>query len=211
MDLTRATAAFVAEVKSNPRLRWGILGIVAILWLYGILELRDAVQTKSDVYRTANRKAARIHAMANQTEWPSRLVEAQAMQVDLENRLWRENTIGLAQASFHDWLSLQAQKSNMTKVQLTVAKQDDDGGDGKDLSGKSDSGASAKTGLWKISARIAFDFNPQSFYPWLSQFTLNEKKVVVESLTIRSMPVPKAELLLVAYFSKPTIPADAAR
>ena len=211
MDLTQATAAFVVEVKSSPRLRWGILGIVAILWLYGVLELRDAVQAKGDVYRTANRKAARIHAMANQTEWPSRLVEAQSLQVELENRLWRENTIGLAQASFHDWLSLQAQKSNMTKVQLTVAKQEDDGGDGKDLSGKSDGGPSAKTGQWKISARIAFDFNPQSFYPWLSQMTSNEKKVVVESLTIRSMPVPKAELLLVAYFSKPTSTADAAR
>ncbi len=209
MNLTQQAQTFLAELKANPRLRWGCLGIVAILWLYGVLELRDAVYSKSDIYRATGKKIARIQETATQTEWPSRLGDAQAMQVNLENQLWRENTLGLAQATFHDWLALQTQKAGFTKIQMTVAKQDEEEGGAKDLAGSDNSAAQTKAGLWKISAKLAFDFNPQSFYPWLTQLSSNDRKVIVESLAIRSLPAPKAELLLVAYFSKPSPAANA--
>lgn len=204
MNIARQTNRFFAELKTNHRLRWGCLGIVAILWFYGVLELRDVVQNRGDVYRATGKKIARIQEVASQTEWTSRLGTAQSLQVGLENQLWRESTIGLAQATFHDWLALQTQKAGLVKVQMSVAKQDEEDGGAKDPAVSDNSAAQVKAGLWKISARLAFDFNPQGFYAWLSQLSSNEKKVIVESLVIRSLPSPKAELLLVAYFSKPS-------
>lgn len=61
-------------------------------------------------------------------------------------------------------------------------------------------------GLWKVSARVAFDFHPQSFYPLLGRIAGSEKAIVVESLTIRSASNPRAEARLVAYFQKPAPP-----
>ncbi len=193
MNFTQSLKALLANLKANPRLRWGLLGIVAVLWLYGVLELRDQVQRKNEAYGLLSKKIARIQATAAQNEWPARLKDAQAARFSMESRLWRETTIGLAQATINDWLAQLTQQASLTKVQLAVAAQEEDGG------GK---GALAAADLWKVSAKLAFDFNPQSFYPLLNRITTNEKKIVVESLVIHSSPSPKAELLLVAYFRK---------
>ena len=204
MGLGQKAHTLLAELKANPRLRWGCFAVVGILWLYGVLELRDAVQIRNDIYRTTGKNVARAQEVATQTVWPSRREEAQSLLSRLENSLWRENTIGLAQATFHDWLALQTQKAGFTRVQMTVVKQDEEESDTKSSISSDNSGSPTKSGLWKISARLVFDFNPQSFYAWMNQLSLNDRKVVIESLTIRSLPAPKAELLLVAYFNKPS-------
>lgn len=196
--LTQTANSFLVELKANPRLRWGVWGIVGVLWFYGALELRDQAQRQSETNRAISKKIARMQETATQTEWPNRLAEAQSLQLNLESRLWRENTIGLAQATFHDWLSQSVQQANLTKVQLTVAAQD-----GENIDGKDKSGSDNTSNLWKVSAKLAFDFNPQSFYPFLTRLTAHDKTVTIESLVIRGTPSPKAELILVAYFLKP--------
>ena len=196
----------LATLKANPRLRWGVWGIVGILWFYGVLELRDEVRRQNEAYRAITHKIARLQGTAAHTEWLARLKDAQSRQVSLESRLWRESTIGLAQASFHDGLTQLTQQAGLAKVQLAVSAQEDEEG-GKDA-GSADS-RTAATGLWKVSAKLAFDFSPQSFYPLLRRIATQDKRVVVESLVIRSTPAPRAELLLVAYFQRPAPGATA--
>jgi hypothetical protein len=210
MNFKQSAKTLYAAVSANPRLRWGLLGIVAVLWFYGILELRDQVQRKNEAHGILSKKTARIQGSAAQAEWPSRLKEAQSLQLALENRLWREGTIGLAQATINDWLTLITQQASLGKVQLGVAAQEDDVRAGKSSTGSDNGAAPPASDLWKVSARLAFDFNPQSFYALLNRISTNEKKVAVESLVIRSAPTPKAELLLVAYFIKPAAGVPAA-
>ncbi len=209
MNLNQSATALLAELKTNSRLRWGLWAIVGVLWFYGVLELRDEVQSKSDSHLALSKKVTRIQATAAQSEWPSRLRDAQSLQLNLESRLWQENTIGLAQATFHDWLNQLAQQANLTKVQLVVAAQDDESTGGKESASGDGSGTRIASGLWKVSAKLIFDFNPQSFYPLLTRISTHERKVAVESLVIRSTPTPKAELMLVAYFRKPVPGASA--
>ncbi|OGA46074.1 MAG: hypothetical protein A3G25_20990 [Betaproteobacteria bacterium RIFCSPLOWO2_12_FULL_63_13] len=210
MNLNQSATALLAEVKTNPRLRWGLWTIVGVLWFYGVLELRDAVQGKNDSYLALGKKVMRMKETAGQSEWPSRLRDTQSLQLNLESRLWRENTIGLAQATFHDWLNQLAQQANLTKVQLVVAVQDGESAGGKESAGSDGSGTRIASDLWKVSAKLNFDFNPQSLYPFLTRISTHERKVAVESLVIRSTPTPKAELMLVAYFRKPVpgVPAE---
>lgn len=205
MDFTQSANNALAELKANPRLRWGLWGIVGVCWLYGILELRDDIQNKGDTYRALSKKTARIKEVATQEEWLSRRTDAQALRINMESRLWRENTIGLAQATFQDWLNQLTQQANLAKAQLAVAAQEGEG-----IGGKDQAGAESTFGLWKVSAKLSFDFNPQSFYPLLTRIATHEKKLVMESLTIRSTPSPRVELLLVAYYLKPgsDVPAE---
>ena len=204
MNINQSINALLAELRANPRLRWGLWVIAAVLWFYGVLALHDAVQTKRDSYLVLIQRVTRLQGTATQGEWSKRLAEAKSLQVNLESRLWRESTIGLAQATFHDWLYQLAQQASLGNVQLQVAAQDDgSGSDGSGRKGTADGGARIASDLWRVSAKLSFDFNPQSFYPLLARISGHEKKVSVESLVIRSMPTPKAELLLVAYFLKP--------
>lgn len=196
----------IAELKANPRLRWGLWIIIGIVWLYVILVLREEVQRKTEIYQGELKKIARIQSESTQTGWPSRLEAAQALRLNLESRLWREDTIGLAQAKFQDWLNLAVQQANLPKAVLTVAAQEEAGvaDKGSDSPGKSASPLPAE--LWKVSAKLAFDFNPQILYPFLARLATHEKQVSVESLTIRGAPVTRAEIMLVAYFQKPKPP-----
>ncbi len=209
MNLNQSATALLAELKANPRLRWGLWAIVGVLWFYGVLALRDEVQRQSDTYLALSKRVMRIQGTATQSEWSNRVGDARSLQFNLESRLWRENTIGLAQATFHDWLNQLAQQANLTKVQLVVAAQDDESAGGKEPAGSDGSGTRIASDLWKVSAKLIFDFNPQDFYPLLRRISTHEKKVAVESLVIRSTPTPKAELMLVAYFRKPAPGASA--
>ncbi|OIR06760.1 hypothetical protein GALL_110080 [mine drainage metagenome] len=202
MKLNQSADALLAELKANPRLRWGLWTIVGVIWLYGVLAMHDEVQEKRDSYLALSKRVARIQGTATQSEWSNRLGEAKSLQLNLENRLWREGTIGLAQATFHDWLYQSAQQASLGNVQLLVAAQDDES-EGSGGKGSADGGTRSASDLWRVSAKLSFDFNPQSFYPLLARIASHEKRVSIESLTIRSTPTPKAELLLVAYFLKP--------
>ena len=213
MDLNQSATALLAELKANPRLRWGLWAIVGVLWFYGVLELRDEVQRKSEIHLALSKRVIRIQATAAQSEWSNRAGDARSLQSNLESRLWRENTIGLAQATFHDWLNQLAQQANFAKVQLVVSAQDDESAVGKESASSDGSGTRMASDLWKVSAKLNFDFNPQSFYTLLSRISTHERKVAVESLVIRSTPTPKADLMLVAYFRKPApdVPAEPAQ
>lgn len=201
MNLNQSANALLAELKANPRLRMGLWVIVGVLWFYGVLALRDEVQRNNDSYVALSKRVARTQETAAQSEWPNRLGDTKSLQLNMESRLWRENTIGLAQATFHDWLNQLAQQASLAKVQLLVAAQDEESA--KEAAGSDGGKEHITSSLWKVSAKFSFDFNPQSFYPLMSRMTGHEKKVIVESLVIRSTPAPKAELLLVAYFLKP--------
>lgn len=185
-------STMLVALRANSRLRWGAWAIAGILWLYAALVLRDQAQASAEAYLSAQKKIARVQDVLARTEWPERLEAARALRLDLEGRLWREATIGLAQASFQDWLNQTVQQAGLLKPNISVAAQETADG--------ADSGAPA---LWKVSAKLGFDFSPKSFYPFLAKLATHEKRVMVESLAIRGAPVPRVELVVVALFQKP--------
>lgn len=202
MSAAQPIRRLLAETRANPRLRWGMWGILGILWFYGVLELRDASHRQTEAYRAVSRKLVRAQAVATQAEWPARLDQANAARLEMENRLWKAATLGLAQATFNDWLAQMTQQSNLARSQLTVSAQGDEAGTGREAVG-GDKGTDAMPGLWKVSARLSFDFAPPGFHRLLAQLAGHDKGVVIESLVVRGSPNPRVEMLLVAYFQKP--------
>jgi hypothetical protein len=181
-----ALKPLLEEVRSNARLRWGMWMILGILWLYAVLLLRDQVPREADLYQSASRKLARAQATASQTHWAARRSEAMAAQTSLEGRLWTATSMGLAQASFNDWLVQAAQQSGVARPTISVAAQEES------LEGM--------PGMWKVTARASFDFSPQTFYPLLARIGSYDKAVLVESLVIRGSPTPRADIVLLAHF-----------
>lgn len=201
MALTDSLSTLLAGIKANPRLRLGLWLIVGIAWLYGLLLLRDEAQHAASEHQALARKAARIQAQAAQSEWPKRVEPAQALQLQLESRLWRESTIGLAQAAFQDWLNQAVQQASLTRPMVTVAAQEEN------TSGATE--ADHNGDIWKVSAKLGFDFAPKTFNALMERLASHDKQIAVETLVVRGTPTQRAEMVLVAYFQKPAAREEA--
>lgn len=200
MAFTESLSPIIAAINANSRLRLGLWLIVGIAWLYGLLLLREGTQHAAVEHQALARKVARVVAQAGQTEWPERIESAQALQLQMESRLWRESTLGLAQAAFQDWLNLAVQQANLTRSAVSVAAQEESASEKKTVSATE---TSPNSDIWKVSAKLSFDFTPKTLYALMGRLATHDKQIVIETLVIRGSPAPRAEMLLVAYFQKP--------
>ena len=199
MSLTKSFTPLVIAVKANPRLRVGLWIIMGVFWLYALLLLRDENRLALTEYQTLARKVVQLQAQSSQTEWTARAESAQALQLALEGRLWREGTIGLAQATFQDWLNQVMQQANLPRGVVTVAAQEENAPE-NNATVRTESGLNSD--LWKVSAKVGFDFTPKNLNALLDRIESHEKQIIVENLVVRGAPIPRVDMVLVAYFQK---------
>ena len=192
---TPSLAQLMNELKANPRLRAGLWLCVAIFWFYGIVNLQEVSVAKAKEYETLVKRSARSQATAEQKAWQGWVDDARVIERSLANRLWHEPTQGLAQAAFQDWLVQALQQTAIVKPQLTVVAQEGP---------KSQGTSKTDDEIWKVSARVTFDFDPRTFTQFIDKLANHDKWVVLETLNVRGSPSAKTEMTLVAYFTKAT-------
>ena len=71
----------------------------------------------------------------------------------------------------------------------------------KDVTGATKTGVRAD--IWKVSAKVGFDFTPKGLYALMGRLAGHDKQIVVETLVVRGAPARRAEMVLVAHFQKP--------
>lgn len=206
---------FLNQLRGNPRLRWGVLLIIGIFWLYGVLVLRDELHEQTQQQRSVVQSIARLRAQLAQTEWTARLTPAKVLAVQLEGKLWQAPTSGLAQAAFQDWLNATLLKSGITTPQISVTVVDDA------LTGPNTSSAAAAsspnpdlgaapntpTDLWKIKAKLNFELTTVIPSDVMARIESHDKQIVVGALNIRKEPSPRLDMELFAFFQKTASPA----
>lgn len=203
-------ANFFNQLRDNPRLRWGLLLIIGIFWLYGVLVLRDDLQEKTQQQHVLVQSISRLRAQLAQTEWATRLTPAKVLAVQLEGKLWQAPTSGLAQAAFQDWLNATLLKAGVANPQISVTVVDDalTGPNTSSASTpNSDPGAVANTptDLWKIKAKLSFELGATVASDVMARIESNEKQIVVGALNVRKEPSPRVEMELFAFFQKTAI------
>ena len=197
-----------AELGASRRLRLGLALIVAVLWLYGVLLLRDARDERTRGFRQASVQLARLQEAAGQTEWPQRLEEAKILPAALESGLWRGDSLGLSRAALQDWLAQQMKQAQVPRPLITLAAQEDDaagapGGAAPAGGAPAAEAAELAAGLWKVKAKLNFDFTAESLPLLLARLAAPSPRVTVESLRVVREPVARVEMVVVAYFQKP--------
>ncbi len=187
--------------RSNPRLRYGVYAIFAIMWFYGSLVLRDAVTIKREAWLAAESRIARAKVVANSGDWASRAGDVKAALNDFESLLWKEGSLGLAQAAVQESINRSLTAGGLIGRQVKVTVSD------TPLSPDMPE-------VVAIRARVLVDFRPTAVNAWLAAMArdVSEKKpaMIVESLSVRGAPSPTADIELVAYALKPesTAPAN---
>lgn len=196
---------FLNELRNNPRLRWGVALIVGIFWLYGILLLRETLQEQEQQHRATAQSISRLRTQLTRPEWVARVAPARNMTVQLEGRLWQAPTSGLAQAAFQDWLNAAMIKAGVTRSQITVTVIDEAVANATNQN--QDSSTTTPADLWKIRAKLGFDFNAATLLNFMSQIENHEKQIIVGALNARKEPMNHVEMELVGYFQKQAVPA----
>lgn len=207
------------NLRCNPRLRLWLALIVAVIGFYGILVLRDALQEAEQQQRSVALGITRLRAQLAQTEWLQRLPAAKIVAVQLEGRLWQAPTAGLAQAALQDWLNTALMQAKATKTQVTVTVIDEIARTGVDgntpaslstASATTDGTPATPSDLWKIKAKVGFDFTAPSLLEFLNRIENHDKQIVLISLNVRKDPPSHVELELLTYFQKQMV-AEKAR
>jgi hypothetical protein len=180
----------LAEIKASPRLRIGLALVFSVLWANGLLSLRDLLADAAKRHGQLTAQITRMRQYAKQTDWPERAKEAQMVITAQEVRLWHSGTPGLAQAAFQDWLVQNLKKAVVSRQEATLIQE----GSTHKLENGED--------IWKIKARLSFDFSAQSFNTWIALLASAERQVVIEKLTVHVEPIPRVEAILAAPFEK---------
>lgn len=186
---------FLSELRSNVRLRIAVALVFAVLWLYLVLMMRDALDRSEREFRGTSIKLGKLQSVVQQGDWTERLNAAKTLQAEMESALWRGDTLGLARASFQDWLNQQMQRSAVSRPVISIGTANEEAtGEQAHPAGIDD--------LWKVSAKLVFDFNPESLNKLLGQMMVHSHHVVIESLHITKEPIARVELVATAYFQK---------
>jgi hypothetical protein len=199
----------LSQLRDNPRLRWGLALIVGMAWLYGALVLRDEVADAEQRHRSATQSISRLQTQLAQPEWVGRAVSARAMAVQLEGKLWQAPTPGLAQSAYQDWLAASFIKSGIGNPQIIVTVVEDAPpaqsaapAGALPVAGDVPAASSTPPDLWKIKAKLNFEFNAPTFIDLMARLENHEKQTVINTLTVRKEPVPRVEMEVIAYFQK---------
>lgn len=178
----------LSEIRRNVRLRAGVSLIIAIVWLYAVLVMQDAYKAKMSEYESLADRMVRLKSIETETAWPERAKEAVSLRTEMEDGLWKSGTLGLARAAFQDWVNQKLLESGVKRPAVSISENSETGGVPSDL--------------WKIEAKVEFDFNPATFDRLMAALIGNKQKVYVERLRIAKEPIPRATLVLLSFCQK---------
>ncbi|QEY17335.1 hypothetical protein D0C16_15915 [Cellvibrio sp. KY-GH-1] len=92
------------QTGSNPRLRWMLWGILYIFLIYFALSLGDWRAEQQQSINQLQRTAIKLEQLESQTEWPERWEAEKAVGAQLQARLWKAKSAGLAEADLQNFL-----------------------------------------------------------------------------------------------------------
>ncbi len=187
-------ASVKEEFRTSRILRYGVFAMAGVLWLYGVLVLRDAVVAKREAWLSTEAKIVRARAVAASGDWTARGAEVKAALADYEMLLWKDGSVGLSQAAAQETASRTLASAGLTvrSIRATVS----DAALSNDL-----------PDVLPIRIQASFDFRQPAVYNWLAAMARDRaaKKpaIAVESLTVRGTTSPVVDVVLVAYTVKP--------
>lgn len=186
-------------LRTNARLRVGVVVIVAICVAYGLLEWRDQQAAGALEYRRMVNQLSRLTGQPSQQPWPARAAEAQQALADARGRLWENSSTGRAQAQVQDWLNALLRQTAAKAFSVKVAEGDA----ALDASGGAPKLPDALKDLTPLRARIEFTTEAPVLLALLAAMNDAEHQIVVDSLSVKPT---KTEIGLSFWF---VIRADA--
>lgn len=177
-------AGIRGEWQANPRLRWGVLAIGVIAWVYAVLLLNDLRLKLHEDYRQQTLRLYKVAALAGKDEWIGRAQDAKALRRALDSQVPGASSTGMAQADAQGWVKALV---NATGPKLTT--------EGRDATR-----VDPASGLWKVPMTLRGTTEPGPLLEMLRQIESSERLVVVESLEINNRQRMNLQITIAPYY-----------
>lgn len=184
------------EFRISPRVRFGLVIIVAIGALYGLLEWRDSLAAQRQAYRRDALQLLRVEGQKEQQQWLTRAVQAQEALDRAKGSLWTNSSVGRAQAQVQDWLSALMRQTAAQGSAVKVAEGDV----ALDSSGIASRLPASLQNLHPLRARVEFATDQRVLLSVLAAINDSNQRIVVDALSVKSS---RTELALTFWFSLP--------
>ena len=190
------------ELLGNPRLRFGIALIVALVIVYAILVLRDAGR---NARATAAGPQARIAALAGSARngelWRANAQRSRGLLAAYDGYVWHDATMAQAQAAMQDLVNQKLAGVGVRAREINV-------GGGIDAAGAATPvAAGTNAEPVKIRARVVFGYQRPALAAFVRGLIDDPRHVGLERLLIRTTPDPVAEIEVFALYRPPGGPS----
>lgn len=184
------------ELRSNARLRIGLGVVVTLVWLLGLLELRDTLTAARAELARSSEELQRLRTLRGEQQWPAFRDQAQARLADYRSLAWREESEGRMQAMLQDWLREQLAVVSLQPRELAVTVLPSRAAATSDDKRKSELPADMRL----ARARLSFDFKPDSLHRLLAALAASHRWIWVSRLVVENDNRRAVELELEALF-----------
>lgn len=181
------------EVRSNRKLQYGLLVIVAILVVEFGLSWSDSLSTRERRLQELRTELRQLRGQSrDEVALKAALAKLEDERAKVEKRLWVVSSDPVGQARLKDWLTTLAKEAGAKNFKLVLAAP-------KAVAERSVAGASGAArvknafGLREFRADIGFAFTPEALERVLYAIESGETLASVESLSV-ALRSRKAEL-----------------
>jgi len=186
--LMHAVGKAWADVRANPRLRWGLVLIAVVMCVEGGLRWSDAIAQQQQVLSKLQADVAVLRTgLKNDAALTESLETSRQTAALVDARLWTVSSEAVGQAKMKDWLT-EVVKRNIADqyaINLSVSRE---------LGKREGTSASAATspqaeapvaGLREFRANVSFRLTPRALEGVLIEVEGGEPYGAVESLVVK--------------------------
>jgi len=184
------------QASANPRLRWMLWGILYIFLMYFALSLSDWRAQQGQSINQLQRTAVKLEQLESQTEWPQRWADEKQVSEQLNKRLWKATTPGLAEADLQNYLRNLLNNHNADGVRLRLAPTET-----LVIGGES---------LFKVSAEVSGVIGSARINAFMRAMAEHPQILLVERFSYSPQRAGQLSLLVTGYFSAAEEPASEA-
>ncbi len=187
---------FQQQANANPRLRWMLWGILYIFLMYFALSLGEWRAEQAQSINQLQRTAIKLAQLETQTEWPQRWADEKQVSEQLNKRLWKATTPGLAEADLQNYLRNLLNNHNADGVRLRLAPTET-----LVIGGES---------LFKVSAEVSGVIGSTRINALMRAMAEHPQILLVERFSYSPQRAGQLSLLVTGYFSAAEEPASEA-
>ena len=184
------------QTSANPRLRWMLWGVLYIFLMYFALSLGEWRAEQAQSINQLQRTAIKLEQLESQTEWPQRWADEKQVSQQLNNRLWKATTPGLAEADLQNYLRNLMNNYNADGVRLRLAPTET-----LVVGGET---------LFKVSADVSGVIGSAQINAFLRAMAEHPQVLFVERFSYSPQRGGQLSLLVTGYFSAATETASEA-
>ena len=191
--LENVRARFEHEIEHNDRLKWLLVSCLFVLYLALVLYLnRESAAAKID-YENARDQLTRVRVQTAEAGWPQRVIDAQSLRDQLEDRLWPGETPGLVEAGFERWIrqTLEGHGIEVRQVQLLRTPATED---------VTERSRGSLASIQRIRAKVIGPLQEEAMLRFLNDAASNSYWVIVDQIIMRGGRNPRFEIDLATFF-----------